>query len=219
MNGRCCLTFALCWRGKKPPSCHFQLCHHKRQPLLKPFCPLQILPGLQSFCVCCAIGIASIYLLQASWFVAWMSIDQRRIAQHRDGLAPCYRHTNWTPSAWSTKETGRAVMAKFAKLLKFRAFQVAVIAVAAGAAAVNVWGSASIRQEFDPVLLLPAESYMRRWIDRNEVNFPANGWPADIYAGNLSYTEEDLEALDRLTTRLEEIEEAEPFVTGAIDVG
>ena len=28
---------------------------------------LQILPGLQAFCAACAIGIGSIYLLQASW--------------------------------------------------------------------------------------------------------------------------------------------------------
>ena len=35
-----------------------------------------ILPGLQSFCVCCAFAIAAIFLLQSSWFVAWLAIDQ-----------------------------------------------------------------------------------------------------------------------------------------------
>merc|ERR1719283_107188 len=29
------------------------------------------MPGLQSFCVCTAIGLAAIYLFQVSWFVAW----------------------------------------------------------------------------------------------------------------------------------------------------
>ena len=32
----------------------------------------QILPGLQSFCVAAAVAIGSIYLLQSSWFVAWL---------------------------------------------------------------------------------------------------------------------------------------------------
>ena len=35
-----------------------------------------ILPGLQSFCVCCAFAIGAIFLLQSSWFVAWLTIDQ-----------------------------------------------------------------------------------------------------------------------------------------------
>ena len=37
------------------------------------------MPGLQSFCVTVAIGLASIYILQITWFTAWLSLDQRRI--------------------------------------------------------------------------------------------------------------------------------------------
>ena len=40
---------------------------------------LQILPGLQAFCIACAIAIAAIFILQTTWFVAWMTIDEMRI--------------------------------------------------------------------------------------------------------------------------------------------
>ena len=43
----------------------------------------QILPGLQAFCVSCAIAIGSIFLLQVSWFVAFFVLDQRRVEDRR----------------------------------------------------------------------------------------------------------------------------------------
>ncbi|TRY67572.1 hypothetical protein TCAL_07820 [Tigriopus californicus] len=76
-----------------------------------------ILPGLQTFCVTCAIAIASIYILQASWFAALLSLDERRIRARRDGLAPCIKYRNWTPMAWSQKDMGRMFMGRVAKLL------------------------------------------------------------------------------------------------------
>ena len=53
---------------------------------------LQILPGLQAFCISCAIALASVFLLQTSWFVAYVTLDQKRIADRRDGCFPCIKH-------------------------------------------------------------------------------------------------------------------------------
>ena len=36
----------------------------------------QILPGLKVFCISSAIAIAAIFILQASWFVAFLTLDQ-----------------------------------------------------------------------------------------------------------------------------------------------
>ena len=52
----------------------------------------QQMPGLQSFCVCTAVALASIYLLQLTWFTAWLVIDERRKEAGRDGLLPCLVH-------------------------------------------------------------------------------------------------------------------------------
>ena len=51
-----------------------------------------VLPALQSFCVYCAVGIAAIYIYQATIFFASMSIDQRRIENRRNGMFPCIRY-------------------------------------------------------------------------------------------------------------------------------
>ena len=49
----------------------------------KPCLCLQQMPGLQSFCVCTAIALGSIYVLQLTWFTAWLVIDERRRAANR----------------------------------------------------------------------------------------------------------------------------------------
>ena len=52
---------------------------------------LQILPAIHAFCVTSTIAIASVFVLQTTWFVAWMAIDQRRIDERRNGFIPCLR--------------------------------------------------------------------------------------------------------------------------------
>merc|ERR1719270_2752507 len=61
------------------------------------------MPGLQSFCVCTAIALGCIYILQVSWFVAWMVLDEKRIQSGRDGVFPCIIHKNYQPSECSRK--------------------------------------------------------------------------------------------------------------------
>jgi hypothetical protein len=48
-----------------------------------------LMPGLQSFCVSTALGLAAIYLLQISWFTAWLSLDEARIQSGRNSIVPC----------------------------------------------------------------------------------------------------------------------------------
>ena len=67
-------------------------------PFIKILIFSQQMPGLQSFCVCTAIALASIYLLQLSWFTAWLALDERRKETRRDGLIPCLVHQeDWRP--------------------------------------------------------------------------------------------------------------------------
>jgi len=49
----------------------------------------QTLPALRSFCLFCGVGILSVYLFQANWFVAWMVIDERRKEARRNAFCPC----------------------------------------------------------------------------------------------------------------------------------
>ena len=47
------------------------------------------MPGLRSFSISCGIAIGAIFVLQTSWFVACLTLDQRRIDGRRNGFAPC----------------------------------------------------------------------------------------------------------------------------------
>ena len=39
---------------------------------------ITVFPALQAFCVACSLGIAAIYVLQITWFVAWLVVDDKR---------------------------------------------------------------------------------------------------------------------------------------------
>eukprot|EP00090_Calanus_glacialis_P027719 TRINITY_DN4393_c0_g1_i1.p1 TRINITY_DN4393_c0_g1~~TRINITY_DN4393_c0_g1_i1.p1 ORF type:complete len:1001 (-),score=160.99 TRINITY_DN4393_c0_g1_i1:89-3091(-) len=163
------------------------------------------MPGLESFCVCTAIGLGSIYLLQVSWFVAWMTLDEQRVESGRDGLLPCIVHQDFQPSACSNFEAGLVVMKYYAKLLSSNAFKVITVLITVTLLGFGAWGWTGIKQKFDPVLLLPSESYLREWIRVQQQYYPEDGWSADVYSGKFSH--EDLENIDELVTRLEMLKE------------
>ena len=79
------------------------------------------------------MAIAAIFCLQASWFVAWLSLDQRRIDAGRSAFAPCCLvHEKFAPSEGSQKEWGQLAFERFAQCLSHRLTQVAVILVTLG---------------------------------------------------------------------------------------
>ena len=50
-------------------------------------------PGLASICVGTSMALGAIFLLQVTWFIAWMTLDERRVAAKRNGVLPCITHT------------------------------------------------------------------------------------------------------------------------------
>jgi hypothetical protein len=82
------------------------------------------MPGLQSFCISSAVAMAAIFVLQVSWFVAFLALDEKRIEEKRNGFMPCISHKNWVASEWSQKPWTRFVMAKAAQIYKFKIVQV-----------------------------------------------------------------------------------------------
>jgi len=159
------------------------------------------MPGLESFCVCTAIGLGSIYLFQVSWFVAWMTLDEERIRSGRDGLIPCVVHRDHQPSHCSQNKFGSKVLKYYARLLSSTVFKSITVMITVALLAFGAWGWTGMKQKFDPVLLLPSESYLREWIRYKQEYYPDNGWSADVYSGELSY--KDLDAIDELVNELE----------------
>ena len=167
------------------------------------------MPGLESFSVCTAIGLGSIYLLQVSWFVAWLSLDEGRIADSRDGLVLCVVHTDHHPPQHSL---GHRVVTTYSKLLSSAVFCSAVIISTLAMLGCGVWGAVTIRQKFDPVLLLPSDSYLRSWLDLHDQLYPDNGWGAQIFTSGFDYS--DLHKFEELTFQLEQLQNNKTHIRG-----
>merc|ERR1719402_665033 len=97
------------------------------------------MPGLESFCVCCAIALASIFLLQVSWFVAWMSLDERRIESGRDGIIPCIIHKDYQPPTCCKPNNSQVFSSAYAKLLSSRIYKLLVILFTTGLLGFGIW--------------------------------------------------------------------------------
>ena len=165
------------------------------------------MPGLAAFCVCTAISLGSIFLLQISWFAAWMSLDEERIAAGRDGLVPWVVHDkDFKPSRCSQKEYGAAVMEKYCKCFSSILFKVVVIVASVGFLACGIWGTLHMEQKFDPVDLLSSDSYARQWKTQHDTFYHGSGltqFSGEIYSSGLDHY--DLSKFEQLSRGLQEV--------------
>ncbi len=108
-----------------------------------------------------ALCIGAIFFLQTSWFVAWMTLDQRRIESQRDSLLPCIVHRDWKSPSWSEKDYGKIMMGKLASLLQRKHIQAVVFLVTATLFGAGLYGVTHVSVDFNIDLLVPANSYIR----------------------------------------------------------
>ena len=103
-----------------------------------------------------------VFIVQVSWFVAWLVLDEKRISSNRNGFFPCMTHSSQTDeSSCSKLDISGRFMKFYSKALSSRVFQAVIIVLTLGFTGVGIGGSYLIRQKFEPELLLPAESYLR----------------------------------------------------------
>ena len=165
------------------------------------------MPGLESFCVGTSVALAAIFLLQVTWFIAWMSLDERRVAARRDGVLPCITHPEGSKglSCIPQKKGGFSVASMYQMLLSSKVLMVLTCLLTAGLFGVGAWGWSRMRMKFDPVLLLPGDSYLREWLATQDTFYPDNGWTAEVYSETFDYTH--LDTIDRLVRGFEELQE------------
>jgi len=173
-----------------------------------------VLPALMSFCIFSAVGLIVVYLLQATWFVAWFSIDQRRIEDSRDGSLVCIQHKNFTPNKFSQKNVLQSVFKALADKIMSWQGKLSILVATAGFLAISIWGNLLLRQEFNPIWFLPPESYLAQWHHHNSLLFPKQGEQVTIFMSGLDLPEE-LDKLDTVHARLEEQEDI--IASGSVD--
>ena len=96
-------------------------------------------------------------------------------------------------------------MSKISYLFKFKVFQGFVILLTCAMVAVGIWGACKIGVDYDPMNLLPEESYLKAWIKENDLDFPTDGWGVLIYTQEIPYTLRDFEKIDILVNGLDNL--------------
>eukprot|EP00090_Calanus_glacialis_P014060 TRINITY_DN22697_c0_g1_i1.p1 TRINITY_DN22697_c0_g1~~TRINITY_DN22697_c0_g1_i1.p1 ORF type:complete len:525 (-),score=56.22 TRINITY_DN22697_c0_g1_i1:73-1449(-) len=170
------------------------------------------MPGLQAFCVCTAISLGAIYLLQITWFVAWMYLDEERIQSQRSGLVPCMYIASYKEAPCSSYGIGKSILHKYTKLLPSLSFKIFVILTSLMFTSIGISGCILMKQKFDYLLLLPVESYLRQWHDMKNDLYPDKGWVAEIYTDTFDYS--DLDKFENLTINLEELKQSGTYIQG-----
>jgi len=149
-----------------------------------------ILPALHSFCIYASVGIVATFVFQSTFFVAWFSLDQRRLEDKRNAFCCCVVHNEHEPNALSQKNIMQSMFHTLGKLLTIPSVKVTVLLLTGTLFSVGVWGNVLLRQEFDPAWFLPPGTYLATWFHYNKVYFPSDGEAGTIYFSKTKLPEE-----------------------------
>ena len=166
---------------------------------------LSFFQGVQSFCIAGAISLTFIFLFQTTWFVACLTLDQKRIKQKQNGLIPCLKHKEWEPSTWSQNNQSTIVMSKVALVFKFPIFQAFIILATLGMLSFGIWGACEISFEYDMKTQIPEDSYLHAWFEQNDLNFPTDGYGVNFFTQEISYSIEDFSKIEKVISDLDNL--------------
>ena len=156
-----------------------------------------MLPALQSFCIFASVGILSIYFFQCTFFVAWMSLDQRRVEASRNACCPCIKHTCWDPNVLNRKDYTKSIFTAYANFLTKKPTKIIVVAVTYLITALSLWGNVKLEQRFDPAWFLPQDTYLAQFVTAYKKYFPSKGDRVTIYCSGIDPINE-FEKLNKL---------------------
>ncbi|CAL4069058.1 unnamed protein product [Meganyctiphanes norvegica] len=167
------------------------------------------LPALRSFCIYASVGIFAVYILQATFFLAWLIKDEQRMKEHKHGLLWFIKLENWKPSSCSKRDLLNEFFAKvYANVLMKTTVRAAVIIISAFLVGISTWATSNLHQEFNPMDFIPSSSYVYKWFNATSAHFPTNGEPGFIYFENTQLPG-DLPALNELVNNLEQSDAVE----------
>lgn len=132
------------------------------------------------------------FLLQVTFFVAFFTLDVRRVESKRNGVIPCIVHRNYEPTIVDGGRTTswRVIDFLYSKLLLTLPGKVTVILVTVVIAGFGILGSCGLEQWFDPEWFLPEGTYLSDYLVVKREEFPGQGHPATVFIGDVNYHEE-----------------------------
>lgn len=146
-----------------------------------------VLPSLKSFCVFAALCILMTYVYVVTFFVAVLTLDEKRLAKNRNGCCPCIVHKEnklW----WEPRLMPRLINFLYSKLILNKAGKTSVIFAAIALSAFSIERVFHMKQKFDPIWFIPSSSYYFKYAMNHRHFYPDRGFGAAVYMGRLNYT-------------------------------
>ena len=165
-----------------------------------------VLPALGNFCAYASLGIFAVFLQMASFFLAWLVIDQRRIDAKRDAVICCWKHgEDWEPNSCSQKSYMDLVFKNYAGTLHILPLKVAVLVLTASLFGVSCYGVSQLETNFDFVDWFPEDSSVVSYFRAKEEHFPSGGISGKIYIVEVPEIEQKLEKIETLLTNVSNV--------------
>ncbi|CAL4059866.1 unnamed protein product [Meganyctiphanes norvegica] len=167
------------------------------------------LPALQSFCLYAAAGIFAVYVLQSTFFLAWLVRDEERMTENRNGMIWCIQHKNWKPNACSQRDLLNDFFKNvYARYLVKTPVRIIVLIISVLTVGTSVWATTNLYQDFNPMWFVPNDSFVYKWFEASLRHFPSKGEKGYIYFENAKLPE-DFPALQKLVNDLDNSEAVE----------
>ncbi|CAL7945885.1 unnamed protein product [Xylocopa violacea] len=149
-----------------------------------------ILPSLQSFCIYAAFGVLLTFLFQITFYVAFFSIDARRIESKRNSLLPCIVHENFTQTFISPQEElpAKLITKLYSNVVLTTPGKILIVLITIAAASGGIVGILQLQQWFDPAWFIPEHSYLSKYIKVRHAEYPEQGFESMILMGGFNYT-------------------------------
>ena len=159
------------------------------------------IPALRSFCIYASVGIFATYILQATFFLAWLIKDEQRMKEHRHGLLWFIKFDNWEPSNNRDllKDFFTNVYCKVLMMTPVRCFVIMISALFVGS---SIWATSNLHQEFNPMDFISSTSYVYKWFKATSTYYPTKREHGFIYFDHVELPK-DLPALHDLVNKLE----------------
>ncbi|XP_052775868.1 protein patched homolog 3-like isoform X2 [Mya arenaria] len=147
-----------------------------------------VIPALSAFCAYAAFGILGLYFLVSTFFVAILTLDERRISDNRNSVIFCYKHKNYVPNSCSKRDIiGSFIKKIYGPTLMKLPCKVCVVIVTAVLVCVNIWSFTMLRQDFNIYDYLPQDSYATEYVQAQLKYYPDRGFDASIYCDGMDY--------------------------------
>lgn len=147
-----------------------------------------VIPGLSAFCIDAALGILALFILQSTFFVACLTLDQKRIVARRDAILCCLTYKSFEPNKCSQKNFLALAFENYiGPFLMKTPSKIVVMLVTVSLLGVNIYGFYHLKQDFDLTMYIPSDSYAHKFSKAQDKYFPNRGVDVNVYCGDIHY--------------------------------